>query len=127
MGDNVRVSMNDFKEAVNKALEETKNLTEDGLKKAVDKTAKETVNKIKGAAPVKTGKYSKGWTSKNTDQGGRGTYGKTVYQRTEPRLAHLLQHGHGGPHPAGAHPHIPNDEETEELFTKNLEREMAKG
>ena len=41
-------------------------------------------------------------------------------------LAHLLQNGHGGAQPAGPRPHIPSDEETEELFVKNMEREMGK-
>ncbi|MCI9190909.1 MAG: HK97 gp10 family phage protein [Lachnospiraceae bacterium] len=123
---NTKVGMDGLQKAVKQALEETRELTGEALKRAVDKTSRETVNQVKGAAPVRTGKYAKGWTSKNTDQGGRGTCGRTVYQRAKPGLAHLLQHGHGGPRPAGAHPHIPSDEETAELLERNLESEMAK-
>lgn len=123
---NTKVGMDGLQKAVKQALEETRELTGEALKRAVDKTSRETVNQIKGAAPVRTGKYAKGWATKSISKGGRGVYGKTVYQRPKPGLAHLLQHGHGGPRPAGAHPHIPADEETAALFEKNLEKEMAK-
>lgn len=122
----VKVSIDGFGDAIRSALDETKRLTEDALIASADKTAKETVKKIKGAAPSKTGKYGKGWTSKVTTQAGRGRYGRTVYNGPRYMLAHLLQNGHGGPRPARAHPHIPSDEETEELFKKNFESEMGK-
>ena len=124
---NTKVGMDGLQKAVKQALEETRGLTEEDLKRAVDKTSRETVNQIKGTAPVETGMYAKGWTSKSTSRSGRGAYGKTVYQRSKPGLAHLLEHGHGGPRPAGAHQHIPTDDETEALFEKNLEKEMEKG
>lgn len=123
----VKVSIDGFGDAIRSTLDETKKLTEDALIEASDKTAKETVKKIKGAAPSKTGKYGKGWTSKVTTQAGRGRYGRTVYNGPKYMLTHLLQNGHGGPRPAGAHPHIPSDEETGALFEKNLESEMNKG
>lgn len=123
----VKVGMEGFEDAIRKTLNETKNLTEEALKTSIDKTAKETVSKIKGEAPSKSGKYAKGWSSKVTTQPGRGTYGRTVYNGKRYMLAHLLQKGHGGPRPAGPHPHIPADEETEALLEKNLESEMLKG
>lgn len=126
MSGQVRVSPQGFQDAIMKALEDTKTITDEAMTAAVDKTTKETVAKIKGAAPVRTGKYKKGWTSKVTTQKGRGRYGRTVYNGPRYRLAHLLQNGHGGPRAAGPHPHIPSDEETEELFTRNLESEMEK-
>lgn len=114
----------EFAEQMRKALDETKDLTEEALKKAVDKTAKQTVKAIKEKAPVRTGKYKKGWTSKKTTDSARGAYGKTVYNRPKYMIAHLLQNGHGGKHPARAIPHIPSDDETEKLFVDNLESEM---
>lgn len=126
MGSEVRVSPKGFQDAVTKALEDARMITDEAMTAAVEKTTKETLSKIRGAAPVKTGKYKKGWTSKVTTQKGRGRYGRTVYNGPRYRLAHLLQNGHGGPHAAGPHPHIPSDEETEDLFTKNLESEMNK-
>ncbi len=126
-GGRVRISPEGLAEAVLKALNDAKELTEDAVRASVDKTAKEVVARTKGAAPVRTGKYKGGWSSKTTKKNGRGAYGRTVYNRTEYRLTHLLQHGHGGPRPARAIPHIVSDEETETIFTRNLESEMTKG
>ena len=127
MSDNVKVKADGFGNAIRDALEETKKLTEDALIASIDKTAKETVQKVKIASPTKTGKYAKGWTSKVTTQAGRGRYGRTVYNKPRYMLVHLLQNGHGGPRPARAHPHIPSDEETEALLEKNLESGINKG
>lgn len=127
MSDKVKVGMDGLENAVLEALNKTKNLTENSLKAAIDKTAKETVVKIKGASPVRTGKYVKGWSSRVTAHDGRGRYGRTVYNGPRYMLAHLLQNGHGGPRPARAYPHIPPDEETEKILEKNFESEMSKG
>jgi hypothetical protein len=126
---NIKVKLGDseFSRAIKEALQETKNLTEAALVKAVDKTAKETVTTIKGKSPVMTGKYRAGWGSKITKQAGRGGYGRTVHNKTRYMLVHLLQNGHGGPHPARAHRHVPSDEEVGTLFEKNMESEMSKG
>ena len=121
-----KVRMGELTSAMKRALDETKTLTNESLKRAIDATAKETVNKIRGKAPVKTRKYAPGWTSK-VEKAGNGKYARTVYQRKKPHLSHLLQNGHGGPMPAAPHPHIPSDEETEKLLEKNLESEMKKG
>lgn len=110
-------------------LKETRDLTEDALKTAIDKTAAKIVADTKSRSPVRTGDYKKGWSSKVTANllSGRGNYGRAVHNRTRYRLAHLLQNGHEGPRPARAHPHIPSDEETEELLVRNMESEMGKG
>ena len=123
---NVRISADGLQDAVMEAMREAKKITDEALKAAVDKTAKETVSKTKGGAPAKSGKYKRGWSSRVTTQTGRGAYGRTVCNGPRYMLAHLLQNGHGGPRPAGAHPHIPSDEETEALFMKNLENEIEK-
>ena len=62
----VKIGMNGLEKAIKDALEETKDLTEDALITATDKTAKETVKKIKSNAPTRTGNYKKGWSSKAT-------------------------------------------------------------
>ncbi|MCI8581205.1 MAG: HK97 gp10 family phage protein [Dorea sp.] len=126
-GSNVKVSADGLADALNKALQETKELTDEAVQTSVDKTAKEVVAKTKGAAPARTGKYKRGWKSKVTGRTGRGAYGRTVHNGPRYMLTHLLQNGHEGPRPARAIPHIPSDEETEAIFIKNLESEMAKG
>lgn len=130
----VRVPMSGLEQEILSALKDTRELTGEALHRAIDKTASETVSRIKEKAPVKTGAYRSGWTSKVTIKSRRGGYGRTIYNNGRTvdgkrcyRLAHLLQNGHGGPRPAGAHPHIPQDDETEALLEKNIESEMSKG
>lgn len=60
---------------------------------------------LRSTSPRRTGRYAKGWTSDERSEGD-GSVTVTVHNKTKPGLTHLLEHGHGGPHPAGAHPHI---------------------
>ena len=108
---------------INGILNEFKEATYTDIKNAVDKTATETVKNTKKGAPTKTGAYKKGWTKKVTDTS-TNHYTATVYNRSKPGLAHLLQNGHGGPHPAPAHPHIQEDDETARIFEENLRKEI---
>lgn len=126
-GREVKVDAEHLGNAIKEALNETKELTEEAMQTSVDKTAKEIVARTRGASPIRTGKYKRGWSTKVTKHPGRGGYGKTVFNRPRYMLTHLLQHGHGGPRPAGAKPHIPYDGEAEAIFVKNLESEMSKG
>lgn len=73
--------------------------------KAVSATGRELVNDLKGSSPSKTGKYGSGWRMR-TESDKFGGYYVRVYNTTKPSLTHLLEFGHGGPQPAGAHPHI---------------------
>lgn len=52
-----------------------------------------------------TGAYRRGWAKKVAGNKVTG-FRATVYQRAQPTLTHLLEFGHGGPHPAGPHPHV---------------------
>lgn len=123
---NVKVGIDGLADEIIKTMQEVKDLTENAMASAIDKTSREIVKKTKSQSPTKTGKYASGWSSKITTQNVRGSYGRTVYQKSKPGLPHLLQHGHGGPRPARPHQHIPSDEETEALLEQNLEREMMK-
>lgn len=73
--------------------------------------ASEAVADLKATSPYdknsKGRHYSNGWRMK-AKAGGSET-GKTqvvVHNATKPGLTHLLEHGHGGPVPAAAKPHI---------------------
>ena len=80
--------------AVNDILSEFSTDVTKAAQEAVTEVSKEAVKKLKQTAPKgKTGKYSRGWTSKveKTATTAESTiYGKSgTYQ-----LAHLLEHGH---------------------------------
>ena len=70
---------------------------------AVRKAGKAVEDEIRasGAYSDRTGRYRAGWTT--TVEGNAPRFGE-VAENTE--LAHLLENGHGGPRPAGPHPHI---------------------
>lgn len=120
---NKTVSVNNLNTAIKAELNEFYKLTDEGMKKAVNTTANETRKTTRDNSPVLTGAYRKGWNTKQ-GKGGRLGYSRIVYNGPEYRLTHLLQKGHGGPHPARAFPHIPSDEETEKLLIRHLREEI---
>ena len=90
------------------------------VNKAVSAGAKATKRTLASNSPTRTGAYAKGWRIKNSY--GVGGKKAVVYQAKKPGLTHLLEHGHGGPHPAGAHPHV---EFAYEVGRQVLEQELA--
>lgn len=75
-------------------------------KKAVQKGGSACKKQLQETAdPRMTGEYAAGWRMR-TDYDRFGGYYVRVYNATKPSLTHLLEFGHGGPQPAGAHPHI---------------------
>ena len=84
----------DFREVVQKYLEEQRWEVIEAMSEAIDEVAKEAVKKLKAASPRgKTQKYYKGWTYKI--EKGRLSHGSIVYGKTGTyQLAHLLEYGH---------------------------------
>ena len=137
------IRIEQFSSVCEQTLKEYRNLTMDGLKKAVDKTANETAKEIRTKAPVRKrvglragryppGSYAKDWTSKK-DNDTAVRYSRIVHNRKHYALAHLLQHGHElrgyfwnrtNKTRVPAYPHIPSDEETEQMFERNLIKEL---
>ena len=122
-----RISASDLARAVNEAMSEYRDLTEQALKSAVTEVAKETKDIAKENSPSLSGRYKKGWaTKKTTDTSGQISV--TVYNRARPGLTHLLEKGHakrGGGRVSGV-PHIAPAEEhaVSELETK-IRRELS--
>lgn len=119
-----RISVSDLARAVNEAMNEYRDLTEQALKSAVTEVAKETKDIAKENSPSLSGRYKKGWAT--TDASGQISV--TVYNRARPGLTHLLEKGHakrGGGRVSGI-PHIAPAEEhaVSELETK-IRRELS--
>ena len=121
----------ELQQAIKITLDEYKGLTIDALKKAVDDTAKETVQNNRSKSPKRTGVYAKSWASKTTTSTS-GVYGKTVYSK-KPGLPHLLEHGHTikgwvtkytAKTRTRAIPHIQSDDETEKLLESKLRKAL---
>ena len=88
-----KISVDRLADAVNDALEEYSKLADETMRKAVTDAAKTVRNSIKEGAPVKSGKYAKSWSVKNTKMNSH-VLEVTVYSRNRYQLAHLLEHGH---------------------------------
>lgn len=91
-------------------------------KKAISKVGRQTAETLRQTSPKRTGKYAKGWKSKNEGDG-YGGFGNIVYNSTKPSLTHLIEFGHRGSSPAPAHPHInPAYAKGRELLLKELKK-----
>ena len=88
-----KISVDQLADAVNDALEEYSKLADETMRKAVTDAGKTVRNSIKEGAPVKSGKYAKSWSVKNTKMNVHALE-VTVYSRNRYQLAHLLEHGH---------------------------------
>lgn len=119
----IKVDAGELEKAVQDVMTDFGRRTRENVRAAVDKTESQVTRKTKSASPTKTGKYKAGWASRVTEQS-NVQYKKTVYNKDRYRLTHLLEKGHGGPHPAGPHPHIVKDEETQRIFEENLRKEI---
>nr|AHF24299.1 hypothetical protein [uncultured bacterium Contig1770] len=87
---------------------------------AVRKGADVTKKQLVQTSPRDSGDYGGGWrrSSKLTFD----HIEASVYQAKKPGLPHLLEKGHGGPHPAPAHPHI---ESAYEVGVATIESELG--
>ena len=87
---------------------------------AVRKGADVTKQQLVQTSPSDSGDYAAGWrrSSKVTFD----HIEASVYQAKKPGLPHLLEKGHGGPHPAPAHPHI---ESAYEIGVATIESELG--
>lgn len=86
----------DFRDVVQKYLEEQRYEVIEAMSESIDEVAKESVKKLKATSPRGKGQshqYYKGWTYKI--EKGRLQHGSVVYGKTGTyQLAHLLEYGH---------------------------------
>ena len=80
-------------------------MAKEATEEDVQDTADYVVAYLKDASPKLTGKYAKGWKS-TMHHAADGSPFAVVHNAKKPGLTHLLEHGHGGAHPAKAKPHI---------------------
>ena len=110
-----------------KGLTEYADLAEEGMKKAVKKTAKSVKDEISANAPKDTGKYAKSWATKKTKENSHSLE-MTVHSKNRYQLAHLLEKGHakrGGGRVSGK-PHIaPAEEKGVQLFEELIEEALS--
>ena len=120
-------SVDAMADEIMKGLTEYADLAEEGMKKAVKKTAKSVKDEISANAPKRTGAYSKSLTAKKTKEKSHSLE-ITVHSRNRYQLAHLLEKGHakrGGGRVSGK-PHIaPAEEKGLQLFEELIEEALS--
>jgi len=116
------ISIDRLSDAISKTLmtysEDVTAAVKDAAKTVADETAKE----IAAASPRKSGKYARGWKTKIAFD---SPFERRViiYNKAKPQITHLLEHGHAGPRPAPAHPHIRHAEQKAiEKFERLVEK-----
>ena len=72
-----------------KLLEQVDKDIQKAMDESMKQVAKESVSKLKNSSPRKTGKYARGWTTKQIDKNGIVVHNSKHYQ-----LTHLLENGH---------------------------------
>ena len=88
-----KISIDGLADAVNQAMEEFRERTDEVVANAVTKVSKEAKNIAQSGSPSRSGGYAKGWATKKTkDSSGQTEI--TVYNRKKPGLTHLLEKGH---------------------------------
>lgn len=87
------VTPDQFDAAFKKLLDEYKDEAYKIAEKSAKKAARGAVKELKATTHVKTGKYARGWTTKQESRGSI-FFSVTVYNRTVPGLPHLLNYSH---------------------------------
>ena len=87
------IKISDLASVIDEELQDYVEQVTDAMKESAKDIAKQTKARIKQTAPKDTGDYAKGWGYKTLKEDGQAI-GVVVYNKTEPQLTHLLEHGH---------------------------------
>ncbi len=92
------INPDELAETIKKTLEEWKDVTEEGMAKGIDITAKEALSELHHAHPAGSGEYgswndyNSGWTVMKTKRD--KTVTGQIHNATHYQLTHLLEKGH---------------------------------
>ncbi len=127
-----KVKVDQLSKAINEAMNEFVNFTEEAVDKGVSETAKEAVKELQNAHPSGSGQYgswdksyNKGWKVMQTKTDKRYHKKATIHNATDYQLTHLLEKGHAlrGGGRTRAFPHIaPVAEKCEDQLVKNIKK-----
>lgn len=88
-----KIPLNELEVEIVKELKAYSNEVAEGIKKAVNDVAKETVRTLKTTSPRDTGKYARSWTFKVEFESPEDIRVR-ISNRTKWQLTHLLENGH---------------------------------
>ena len=123
-----KISIDGLADEVNRLLTEYQSGVEKGVIRAAKKAANDCRKTLLDVSPVSGADhthYADGWAVKVVNQTDH-SIDIAVHNKTKPGVAHLVEHGHGGPYAAPAHPHIKPVEEMTILEFEELTRKYIK-
>lgn len=90
-----KIPLNELEVEIVKELKAYSDEVAEGIKKAVNDVAKETVRTLKTTSPrsLRGGKYARGWTLRVEFESPEDIRVR-ISNRTKPQLTHLLENGH---------------------------------
>lgn len=94
LGDEIYAAVAGYLDDVERASEED-----------VRAAAQVTLGAVIAGSPERSGRYARGWAME-PDAEDPAAKAYRIHNKAKPGLTHLLEKGHGGPHPAPPHPHI---------------------
>jgi len=120
--------MEDLQDFIARSLTEYAEDVKQIVNEAEKNVGEGAVKELKKTSPKQTGNYKKGWTKKIQNKG-RGIKKVIVYNKNEPHLTYLLEHGHakrnGGR--VAAKVHIdPAAAKAAEEFEKTVREELSR-
>ena len=86
------VSIDDLGVEITQAIQRYTEEVQKAIEEEIDSTTDKVKDEIKAKSPKLTGSYKKGWSVKK--ESGNGTITRTIYNKTDYQLTHLLEHGH---------------------------------
>lgn len=101
----VVVTAENFNEAILAPVRDRMQIVKDASEEDIQQVANATVKDLKSTSPSMKGNYAKGWKFTMHRAADASPYA-VISNSKAPGLTHLLEHGHGGPQPAPAKPHI---------------------
>jgi hypothetical protein len=101
----VTISADQFAYILDNVVKSRIDIVRQASEEDIEATSKDVVADLKESSPKLTGKYAKGWMYDMHHAADSSPYA-VIHNKAKPGLTHLLEHGHGGPAPAKAHPHI---------------------
>lgn len=125
----MNIRINDFDKELSKILKEYGENVKEKTQKAAKKAATIAKQETRADAPVKTGRYQKGFAV-SEEQVGPFPSSYIVHNRTRYQLTHLLEKGHAkrnGGRVRGIPHFAPADEHAQKNFEKAVEKIAQEG
>jgi len=122
------MKIDSFADELMQIMQQYANTTNDAVKKAAEKAAKEAQTEIKENAPQRTGKYAKSWKVKKLSESASAVSYVVYAGSPGSHIGHLLEHSHakrGGGRTSGKAHIAPAEQKAVEAFEKIIKEALS--